>query len=66
MGDAEAAAWSAVANFDAAAIYRSWVRSMLDNQDVNTEANPDLFGAVNSIVPPGACTIDPTFENMHD
>ena len=54
MGDAAAATWSAVANFDAGAIYRSWVRSMLDNQAVNYASQPTkLYGAVNSIIPPG-------------
>lgn len=48
MGDAEAATWSAVANFDSAAIYRSWVRSMLDNQAVNC-ATPSICGQVSGI-----------------
>ena len=46
--DAEAATWSAVANFDSAAIYRSWVRSMLDNQAVNC-ATPSICGQVSGI-----------------
>ena len=53
MGDAQVSAMQAVWNFDAAASYRSWVRAMLDNQAINFESDPSLFGAVNSIVPPG-------------
>ena len=36
MGDAANGAMQAVANFDMAAVYRSWVRSMLDDQARNT------------------------------
>ena len=53
MGDAQVSAMQAVWNFDAAAGYRAWVRSMLDNQAINAKADPALLGAVNSIVPPG-------------
>lgn len=53
MGDAQVSAMQAVWKFDAAAAYRSWVRSMLDNQAVNFETDEKLFGAVNSIIPPG-------------
>eukprot|EP01043_Picozoa_sp_COSAG02_P077790 COSAG02_NODE_17204_length_1021_cov_1.398048_2_plen_186_part_01 len=60
MGDAEAAAWSAVANFDSAAIYRSWVRSMLDNQAVNCAqpSSSSICGQVNSIIPPGDWSVN--------
>ena len=59
MGDAANSAMQAAANFDMAAIYRSWVRSMLDNQAVNARNSPSkLFGAVNSIVPPGDWSIN--------
>ena len=53
MGDAQVSAMGTVANFDAAAAYRSWVRAMLDNQGINLDANSAQYGAVNSIVPPG-------------
>lgn len=60
MGDAEAATWSAVANFDSAAIYRSWVRSMLDNQAVNCAqlSSSSICGQVNSIIPPGDWSVN--------
>ena len=36
-----------------AALYRSWIQPMLDNQALNGKGDPARYGAVNSIVPPG-------------
>lgn len=58
MGDGAVSANQCVTNFNALTIYRSWTRSMTDNQLINAAANPDAAGIVDVIVP--ACGTPPS------
>ena len=51
MGDGAVSAAQAVWNFDMAAAYRSWLRSMRDDQSHIAAAHPGLTGLLSSIVP---------------
>ena len=51
MGDGAVSAAQAVWNFDMAATYRNWLRSMRDDQAHIASAHPDLAGLLSSIVP---------------
>lgn len=51
MGDGAVSVAQAVLNFNLAAEYRSWLRSMRDDQDHIAKAQPGLSGLLSSIVP---------------
>ena len=51
MGDGGVSAFQCVSNFNALSMYRSWTRSMMDNQIINAEAHPQVSGILATVVP---------------